>query len=179
MNTPSKRFNLTESKIRASIVLKALRSEDSMQSNPAITRFQALPEFAECSAAAIQEQVRRKHALALIAKEAGFSSWNEFKLSSEASILAIFTEIKASAFLNKWFSNYDQAKIEQMKSGGYLLPYNSQCFICEADYIKHIGLNPNDPDWKLMAWDWVKPADSEARERQYKKFLAIHKKDVA
>src|SRR5438046_1121890 len=108
-------FNLEEYKIQASILLKSLRSTESTVANKAAKRFQLLPEFKGLSAnEIILAGIQRKHALAVIALENGFQSWNDLK-----------TQIKLiiGGFLNKWFSTYADAKSHLDSAGGYLFPF--------------------------------------------------------
>ncbi len=72
-------------------------------------------------------------------------------------------------FVNRWFAKYDQARATLELEGGFLFPYKSQFFITEREAIRELGLDPDDPDWKLIGWDWVKPLDIPAWERLKKK----------
>lgn len=161
MNKPRKSFNLQEAKIQASILLKSLGSPDRETSLHAAKRFQRLSEFVDFPIAEISLQnIKRKHALAVIAIENGFASWTDLK--TQISFIV-------GGFLNKWFANYQEAKIEQQQQGGFLFPYKNQFFICEAGYIERLGLNPNDPDWQAIGWDWANPADKVAWQRLHNK----------
>jgi hypothetical protein len=64
--------------------------------------------------------------------------------------------------LNRWFRTYDEAKKSQEAEGGYLFPYKNQFFVTESEAVRELGLDPNDPDWKLIGWDWVRPLNKEA-----------------
>jgi hypothetical protein len=68
-------------------------------------------------------------------------------------------------FLNRWFSNYAEARRSLDIDGGFLLPYRHHFFVCETDVIQAIGLDPNDPDWEKVGRDCAKPIDSEAYQR--------------
>ncbi len=70
-----------------------------------------------------------------------------------------------SVFLNRWFTNYDEAKKALAAEDGILLPYRNQFFVTEAAAIRELGLDPDDPDWARIGYDWVHPKDSEAWER--------------
>ena len=37
--------------------------------------------------------------------------------------------------------------------------------------IRELGLDPDDPDWERIGWDWVEPHDPQARERLLEKRL--------
>ena len=72
-------------------------------------------------------------------------------------------------FVNRWLAKYDQARATLKKEGGFLFPYKSQFFITEREAIRELGLDPDDPDWQLIGWDWAKPLDLVAWERLKKK----------
>jgi hypothetical protein len=72
-------------------------------------------------------------------------------------------------FVNRWFAKYDQARASREKEGGFLFPYKNQFFVTEREAIRELGLDPDDPDWQLIGWDWVKPLDTAAQERLKKK----------
>ena len=76
-------------------------------------------------------------------------------------------------FLNRWFPNYEAARKALEEGGGYLLPYKHHYFVCEADVIRALGLDPHDPDWQKVAWDCGAPTDSEAYERLRSKREAV------
>lgn len=159
----SKSFTLEECKIQASILLKSLRGNDA---DKAAKRFKRLPEFADFSIAEIlQKDIKHKHALHLIAVENGFSSWLDLKIQINFIV---------GGYLNSWFTNYPEAKSHLQSSGGFLLPYKNQFFICNGHYIEQIGFEPEDPDWKLIGYNWVVPDDKKAWQRLYKKW-SLHK----
>lgn len=165
MNKSRKSITVAECKIQASVLLKSLYSSDINTANKAAKRFQRLPEFAELSfAEIIKANIKRKYALRVIAEENGFNSWVDLK-SQMPFIMG--------GFLNKWFAHYDEAKQQLTLAGGFLLPYKKQFFICEANYIKQLGFDPRDPDWKLIGYDWVNPDNREAWQRLYKKWMKI------
>lgn len=68
-------------------------------------------------------------------------------------------------FLNRWFANYEEARASREGEGGYLLPYRRQFFVCEAEAIRALGLDPGDADWQRVGWDCARPADAQAYER--------------
>jgi hypothetical protein len=159
MKKSRKSFSLSEAKIQASKLLKALQSEDATK---AAKRFQCLPEFAILSVSEIlQHDIKRKHALQVIALENGFASWLDLKIQIRFIV---------GGYLNLWFANYSEAKSHLQQSGGFLLPYKKQFFICNATYLKQIGFDPDDPDWKRIGFDWHSPADKNAWQRLYKKW---------
>ena len=72
-------------------------------------------------------------------------------------------------FLNQWFSKYDEARQALDTGNGFLLPYKNHFFVCEADVIKALGLEPDDPDWEKIGRDAAMPKDAEAFQRLRKK----------
>ena len=72
-------------------------------------------------------------------------------------------------FLNRWFSNYEEARKSLEGQGGFLLPYQQHFFVCESDVIEAMGLEPDDPDWERIGRDCARPGDLEAFQRLYHK----------
>lgn len=165
MNTSRKSLTIAECKIQASILLKSLHSDNSEIAKQAAKRFQRLSEFTEFSLEQIiAAEIKRKHALTVIAIEKSFKSW--LALKSQLPFIIV-------GFLNKWFVSYNEARFHLESDGGFLLPYKNQYFICGSNYIKQLGLNPNDSDWKLIGYDWANPSDQKAWQRLYKKWMKI------
>lgn len=165
MNKPHKSFSVNECKIQASILLKLLYSDDFARSQNAAKRFQILPEFKQSSLTEIiNSDIKRKHALTVIAIEKGFNSWVDLKCQ---------LPFIRGGFLNHWFANYNEAKSYQLTHGGFLLPFKNQFFICDANYINHLGFDAEDPDWKLTAYDWIHPMNKTAWHRLYTKWMKI------
>jgi hypothetical protein len=165
MNKPHKSFSIDECKIQASILLKSLCSNDFTISQKAAKRFQRLTAFKNLSLSEIiKADIKRKHALAVIATEKGFKSWTDLKCQ---------LPFIRGGFLNQWFANYAEAKSYQQLNGDFILPFKNQFFICDAHYINHLGFNSEDPDWKLIAYDWVNPINKDAWHRLYKKWMKI------
>lgn len=171
MNKPNKSFSVDECKIQASILLKSLYSNHLENSHQAAKRFQNLPEFKNLSLSEIiKADVKHKHALAVIANEKGFKSWADLRCQ---------LPFIRGGFLNHWFSNYVEAKSYQKLNGGFLLPFKDQVFICDANYINHLGFNSEDPDWELIGYDWINPNNKIAWQRLYKKWMKIQEADHA
>lgn len=51
------------------------------------------------------------------------------------------------------------------------MPYKNQFFICDENYLNHMGLNPNHPDWSLINYDWAEPKDGLAQARIYQRYI--------
>ncbi len=158
---------LTAYRAHARRLLKQLRSGNPAESATARERFLRLRSFSGTAGpefAHDRDRVRLKHALAVIAQESGYASWGALKaaLESAAPRSESWYARGMDAFLNRWFSSYEEARASLEAEGGYLLPYRSQFFVCGADAIRLLGLDPADPDWERIGCDCVRPADQEA-----------------
>lgn len=76
-------------------------------------------------------------------------------------------------FRNRWFSSYEAARKSLESEGGFLLPYEKHFFVCEADVIKAMGLEPDDPDWEKIGHDCVKPQDKDAYQRLFDQQVCV------
>jgi hypothetical protein len=181
MGTDSPRLSLRECKIRASLLLKELLSDDPPRATRAAERLRVVPAFARLTPDAVlarKTSVRHKHALAVIAHEQGHASWVTLKqalgaeeqprLDTEA-----FFDATRGILLNRWFASYPEAAESLRRDGGYLFPFREQFFITEAGFITALGVDPADPDWARMGFNWVEPLDPAARSRLEQKLLAL------
>ena len=62
-----------------------------------------------------------------------------------------------------WVVQLNSQALEEIP--GYLLPYRHQFVICESAGIDALGLDPDDPDWERIGYDWVRPSDPAAWAR--------------
>ena len=85
----------------------------------------------------------------------------------------LWYETNLDIFLNRWYANYQEARAGLEKHGGFLLPYRHHFFVCQADVIQALGLDPNDADWEIIGFDLAQPANQEAFERLRQKREAI------
>lgn len=138
----------------AARLLKALRAGEP----EAETRFGRLRE----PPAALQ----LKHALAVVAHEAGFDSWTALKMAGdEPDFSDIFVRPGISDSLNAWFSTYDEAKAYHQTHKGVLLPYRHQVFVTSMAVLTRLGYEQDHPDWKEIGHDFVRPASPDAHAR--------------
>ncbi len=173
----SNRHRLYEGKIKASLLLKNLRSSEQETALTAANRFLILPQFSTLEATDIVSQskaIQLKHALAVIALENGNEDWTSYKRKiTEEDCL--YPQTWSSHF-NTWYARYDEAKEHLTKTGGYLLRYRRHYFICEIGYIQALGLSEFEEEWERIGYDWVQPADKESWNRIFheaeKQYLA-------
>jgi len=170
-----------ELKVRAEILKKALASADS----GALERLRVLPEMRRAAApalAATVASIRRKHCLAVVAREHGFSSWAHALrvLDGDPGEVDFGTMLygeSSGGFLHPWFATYPEARAcmdDATRSGArpFLLAFGRQFFVAEGEFVTTLGLDPQDGDWQALAWDWARPRDGGARRRLYAKRLA-------
>jgi hypothetical protein len=65
-------------------------------------------------------------------------------------------------FLSRWFTSYEEARSAREAEGGFLFPYQHHFFVASAAAVRELGLDPDDPDWERIGWDWVRPLDHAA-----------------
>lgn len=141
-------------KRKAARLLKAARSGDG----EARARFDCL------SSRPLSFQL--KHALCIVALEAGYESWAALKLDLEGlDFSTFFATPGLRNSLNPWFATYDEARAFQLENGGILLPYKSHVFVSEADILPRLGYEADHPDWSEMGYDFVRPLSEAAHAR--------------
>ena len=167
-------YNFEEYRIRANRLMKDLRAHDPATALQAAQRFRVLAHWAEQSAEQIadnRDRIQRKHALAVIAKEAGFNDWLSLRSAASANLPAEFDttrlfQARTRGFLNLWFRHYEEARpLLSAEPKRYLFPYRHQFFLCEAAFLESLGVDTNHPDWERIGRDWVKPVDGRAHAR--------------
>jgi hypothetical protein len=72
---------------------------------------------------------------------------------------------RMAAILSRWFTTHEDARSSREAEGGYLLPYKNHFFVTTSEAIRELGLDPADPDWARIGWDWVCPSNAEAWQR--------------
>lgn len=141
---------------------------------PAVARAAAvrccnLPKFAATSLEALlatPRQVSRRDAHDVVALEAGFAGWSHLLAHCLPELMRVTMHVDAmNATLNRWFADYAAAAASRRREGGVLLPYRRQFVVVALDTVRELGLDPRDPDWQRIGFDWVRPLDPEARLR--------------
>jgi hypothetical protein len=83
----------------------------------------------------------------------------------ESKPAELWYQTNLDVFLNRWFSNYEDARRDLETHRGFLLPYRHHFFVCKAEVVSALGLDPADPDWEKIGYDCAEPKDAEAFER--------------
>jgi hypothetical protein len=146
-----------------------LAAADAAVARAAAMRLAQLPAFAATSIdelIAARGEVKRADAQAAIALEHGYVSWAAL-LQASLPLLACVTMHtgRMGFFLNRWFATYEEAAASHRAEGGYLLPYRRQFFVTVRDAVAELGIDPDDPDWARIGYDFVRPRDPEAHLR--------------
>lgn len=166
--------DLDISKRKASLLLRRLCSGDRTLALRAAARIRRAAYWAAKSPEEIlaeRDRVQHKHALDAIAAEAGFGDWRHMKAEMDARLRAAFNPeqlfgLRASFFLNLWFTTYDEARaVLDAHPRRFLFPYRSQFVVCDAGLLADRGIDAGDPDWARIGRDWARPDDMAARDR--------------
>ena len=141
----------------------------------ALARARQLAELRDADIAALPSLIKRRHCLAVIARELGFQGWSHaaavLRGTESSDFGTLLYPSGGHVHWNIWSASYDEARNIRQQHGGYLLAYRRHFFITDRHFIKTLGLNPDDPDWELIGRDWVKPRRWDARERLYGKLI--------
>jgi len=129
----------------------------------ALLRFRSLETLRELDDDDLSERLQLKHALNAAAVGEGFPDWAAFKRFCERAAEDRFINGAVGGSLNVWYAHHHQARAHLEKSGGYLLAHRGDLVIVEAEVLQ--GLDPEDPDWAAIGYDWVRPADEAAWAR--------------
>ena len=112
------------------------------------------------------EAPQLKHALAVVAQEAGFAGWAALK---DAGTGLDFNEFFAAPglgdTLNIWFSTYDEAKAFHAANAGVLLPYRRHVFVTSTAMLERLGFEAGHTDWAAIGYDFVHPVSEAAHTR--------------
>ena len=118
-----------------------------------------------CPAVGLGAPLQRKHALATIAREIGFSNWkavvNCFG-NGNGDFDQFLYPARCHVFWNIWFAGYEEASRVREEHGGYLLPFQNQYMVVDDDYIASLTGKPIAAEWNEIGRDWVRPSSAPA-----------------
>ena len=163
---------IKELKVRAELLQRHAQNGEA----PALERVRKVREFSALSDIEVGEQVRRKHCLGVVAREAGFRDWSHASRvlegdPAEQDYGTLLYGRRCHGMLNHWFADLAEAREQLATLGGTLLPYKRQFIVVAAPFLQALGLGPEDPDLQRMGNDWLQPRDAAARSRLYVKVL--------
>jgi len=181
---------IQELKTRAEILHHRIEARDPV----AIARLRVLPQFRRLSKSPgpLEDQlanaaasIRRSDCLTVIALELGFSNWPQASRVISGATAdgdpqpmdfgTLLCPRTSGAHLNRWYRTHEEAVNDQARSEsrGYLLGYRHQFMVVDRYYVAEVlRLDPDDPAWEAIGFDWVRPKDSAARTRLYAKLVA-------
>lgn len=168
---------LREVRIRASLLMKALRKDDPA----ALARVHRLlwsrksPDELPVSGL----DVKRRTALEAVAREFGYGSYAALHRDRNAPTAAtgvdttLFFQRGQHAFWNNWYSRYADASAHVVTAGGFLFPYRNQFVVVEADFLTGLGVDATNADWAAIGFDWAQPKDMAAYSRLSRELCAL------
>ncbi|MCB9615686.1 MAG: hypothetical protein H6722_24915 [Sandaracinus sp.] len=141
----------------------------------ALERLRRLPDLRGTDDEALRS-TRRRHALSAVARELGAHGWSHLCAVLRGEDVDDFGEaLHQHGHWHVWSASYEEAVAIRAEHGGFLLPYRHQFFVADADYVRELGLDPDDPDWVAIGRDWVGARDRVARGRLFAKLLAARR----
>ena len=114
------------------------------------------------------EQPKLRRALDVVAKELTGLPYLEllgYSRSGAGADPTLFFAKGLCAHWNHWFARYEDARAMLDEDGGYLFPHRNDFMVLDADAMRTLSLDPDDPDWTAIGHDWVRPADMAAFSR--------------
>jgi len=174
---------IRELKTRAELLHRRIQNND----HRAIGRLRVLPQFRRASyehLGAATCDIQRRDCLTVIAAELGFASWPAAKaaITGETMIEDFGTLLypgRCAGHINLWYKTYQEAATVRESRQGYLLGYKRQYVVVDQYFIESLGLDPADPDWEALGFDWVQPKNVAARSRLYAKLVACLPREAA
>ncbi len=107
-----------------------------------------------------------KHALAIVAQEAGFSGWAALKgAHGGVDFAEFFAAPGLGDSLNVWFAAYDEARAFHAANGGLLLPYRRHYFVSSLALLDRLGFESGHADWAAIGYDFARPVSAAAHAR--------------
>jgi len=140
----------TEIKTRARLLLKLLQNKNVAANKRALM-------LSRKQKWALPEEWQLRHCLNLAAADCGFQHWEHARevLSGRALAGADMGDFwhgaEVGGYTNHWFSSYAQALTQlQAHPDDYLLPYRRQYVVVGVDYVRALGMNPEDASWDII-----------------------------
>jgi hypothetical protein len=140
----------------------------------AITELKVRAEILQGRSAA---GTKLRDCLTVVAKQFGFQNWPLAKnvLTGEGEIEDFGTllcpPVLGGGHINRWYARYEEAAEAREGCKGYLLAYRRQFLVVDRYYIESMKLDPGDPDWEAIGYDWARPKSVAARTRLYGKVI--------
>lgn len=162
---------LNELKIQAKILLKSAKNNQA-SAIQRLTKHSRSKLHSNSLDIAYADLAKLKHCQHVLAREVGFDNWQHAHAilgatdnhqngtvadSETVNMGKLWHSHKCDAFINLWFSTYQEARIAlQLEPSRYLIPYQQQFIVVTEDYIAAIGLHGLDSSlWRAVNHDLV------------------------
>ena len=145
----------TEIKTRARLLLKLLQNQNVAANKRALI-------LSRKQKWELPEEWQLRHCLNLAAVDCGFQHWEQArdilggKALSDADMGDFWHGAEVGGYTNHWFSSYAEALVQlHAHPEDYLLPYRRHYVVVGVDYIRALGVNPDDASWMIIGNDVV------------------------
>ena len=143
MTHPSQNLSTTEKRILNSLLRvakslhRAARSESRLRSLPILRRLISSETFRQISLPELHRQraiIQRKHILQMLALEAGYFSWSEYKRnistqSAEQQHVHYSIALRYAGYPNIWFTSILEAEEYSAEHGGQPIAVGKQAVV--------------------------------------------------
>ena len=106
--------------------------------------------------------LRLRDCLHAVAREVGFAHWEHARrvlggLAAPGEDMGTFWHApRTGILLNEWFARREEADAAlRRQPRAYLLPYRRQFFLVQREFVRELGLDPEDAAWAALAHDLV------------------------
>jgi hypothetical protein len=113
--------------------------------------------------------LRLRDCLHLVAREVGFTHWEHARkvlggLAAPGEDMGTFWHApRTGILLNEWFARRDEAEAAHRRQpAAFLLPYQRQFVLVQADFVSELGVDPADPAWSIIGNDLLRGYASPA-----------------
>lgn len=127
----------------------------SEQETKAVTELKVRARLRLNAMKASQPELKLRDCLNAVAREIGFDDFHHARrvLSGEArpgdDFGTFWYAERSMGLLNQWFASYEEARaaLAAAPRRSFLLPYKRQFMVVEDDFIRELGLDPEDQAW--------------------------------
>lgn len=148
--------------------------KQASEETKAVTELKTRARLRLNAAKAAGAEPRLRDCLNAVSKEAGFDDYAHARrvLNGEArpgdDFGTFWYAPRCAGLLNQWFATYEEARgalratPRPEKRRLFLLPYKRQFMVVEDDFIRELGLQPEDTVWTTAGHDLIQAYGSAA-----------------
>lgn len=115
--------------------------------------------------------LRLRDCLNLVAREVGFAHFEHARhvlggLAAPGDDMGSFWHApRTGILLNEWFAQREQAQASlHRQPAAFLLPYRRQFMVVQGDFVRELGVAPDDAAWQAIGQDLVRGYGTPAWE---------------